>query len=347
MNETPAKLENPRSSMRTPWVLATLALLMCGGFLVSLAIGPAAAGLGALFGQLTGGDADTAILIMREIRLPRALLAMIIGAGLGMSGAALQGLFRNPLAEPGIIGISASASLGAVIAIYTGLSVLWPFALPVLAIGFALLCVWMLQVMSRRGSALTLVLAGIAISSLAGALTSLALNLSPNPFAASEIIFWMLGSVTDRSMLHVAMAAPFILGGMVLLLGFSRDLEALTLGEEAAASLGVDLRRLRFVIVLGTGLCVGAACAVSGVIGFVGLVVPHLLRPLIGHRPALLLPASALGGALLLLLADILVRVVTPGAELRLGVVTALVGAPFFFWLVASSVKSSVFGGRL
>lgn len=335
-----------RGAPRITLVLAVLALLMVAAFFASLAIGPSAAGLGTLIGQLAGGDEGIAILIMTEIRLPRALLALIIGAGLGMSGAALQGLFRNPLAEPGIVGISSSASLGGVIAIYTGLFALWPFALPVMAIGFALICVGVLQAMSRKGSALSLVLAGIAISSLAGALTSLALNLSPNPFAASEIIFWMLGSITDRSMLHVAIAAPFILLGMALLLLASRDLDALTLGEDAAASLGVNLRQLRFIIVLGTALCVGAACAVSGVIGFVGLVVPHVLRPMVGHRPSLLLPASALGGAVLLLLADILVRVVTPGGELRLGVVTALTGAPFFFWLVVKSGRGSIFGGR-
>lgn len=333
-----------RRPKRMTLVLLALALVMALGFVASLSIGPAAAGLGALFGQITGGEADTAVLIMREIRLPRAILALLIGAGLGMSGAALQGLFRNPLAEPGIVGISASSCLGAVIAIYTGLSAIWAPALPVMAIGFALLCVGLLQVMSRRGNALSLVLAGIAISSLAAALTSLALNLSPNPFAASEIIFWMLGSVTDRSMNHVMLAAPFILIGMILLMGFARDLEALSLGEETAASLGVDLRRLRFVIVLGTALCVGAACAVSGVIGFVGLVVPHLLRPIVGHRPALLLPASALGGGILLLFSDVLVRLVTPGSELRLGVVTALIGAPFFFWLVVSAARGSGLG---
>jgi len=316
---------------------AVLALLVSIAFFLSLSIGPAAVGFGALFGQLTGGDADTAILIMREVRLPRAILALLIGATLGTSGAALQGFLRNPLAEPGVIGVSSSAALGAVIAIYTGLSATVPLSLPILAIGGALVSVLILQMLSGGSSTLTLILAGVAISSLAGALTSLALNLSPNPYAAQEIIFWMLGSITDRSMVHVTLATPFIITGIVLLLSTARDLEALTLGEEAAVTMGINLNRIRIVIVLGTAISVGAATAVSGVIGFIGLVVPHVLRPFVGHRPAVLLPVSALGGALLLLCADIAVRLVTPGAELKLGVLTALVGAPFFLWLVVRS----------
>ena len=326
-----------RTRLHPPALAVALVALVALAFLLSLSIGPSAAGLGALFGQLTGGEADTAILIMREIRLPRALLALLIGAALGTSGAALQGFLRNPLAEPGVIGVSAFAALGAVIALYSGLSALVPIALPACAIGGALLAVLILQVLSAGASTLTLILAGVALSSLAGALTSLALNLSPNPFAVQEIVFWMLGSVTDRSMTHVFLAAPFILVGLALLLASARSLEALTLGEEAATTLGVDLARTRLLIVLGTALSVGAATAVSGVIGFIGLVVPHLLRPLVGHRPAALLPVSALGGALLLLAADIAVRLVTPGTELKLGVLTALVGAPFFLWLVVSS----------
>lgn len=339
----PADVARPLSSRAKAAVtFAALATLVTMAFALSLAIGPAAANLSALFGQLTGGEADTAILIMREIRLPRALLALLIGATLGASGAALQGFLRNPLAEPGVIGISSAAALGAVIALYTGLSVVMPLALPVLAITGALLAVLVLQLLSGGSSVLTLILAGVAISSLAGALTALALNLSPNPFAAQEIVFWMMGSLTDRSLVHVGLAAPFILVGLALMLGSARSLEALTLGEDAAVSMGVDLGRLRWMIVLGTALSVGAATAVAGVIGFVGLVVPHLLRPLVGHRPAYLLPVSALGGALLLLVADIAVRLVTPGTELKLGVLTALVGAPFFMWLVVRSRSGRV-----
>ena len=336
----PATASRPRGAVG---IAALLAALVAVAFLLSLSIGPAAAGLPALFGQLTGGQADTAVLIMREIRLPRALLGLLIGAALGMAGAGLQGFLRNPLAEPGVIGVSGMAALGAVLALYTGLSTAVPLALPALAIAGALAAVLVLQGLSGGASTLTLILAGVAISSLAGALTALALNLSPNPFAAQEIVFWLLGSITDRSLIHVALAAPFILVGMALLLAAARELEALTLGEEAAAGLGVDLARTRWLVVLGTALAVGAATAVAGVIGFVGLVVPHLLRPLVGHRPAALLPVSALGGALLLLVADIAVRLITPGTELKLGVLTALVGAPFFLWLV---VRSRALGGQ-
>ncbi|WP_199564688.1 FecCD family ABC transporter permease [Parvularcula marina] len=323
--------------------------LLCGGLFIciliatfaSLMIGPAAAGLGSLFGKLTGGEADTAILIMREIRLPRMLLAVLIGGSLGLSGAALQGLLRNPLAEPGIIGVSGAASLGAVIALYFGLSAAFALALPLLAIIGALLAALLLHVLAGRQSILTLILAGVALTSLTGALTALALNLSPNPFAAYEIVTWMLGSLTDRSMVHVTLAAPFIVAGWVMLLLAAPALDALTLGEETAQSMGADLRRTRILIISGTALCVGAATAVSGVIGFIGLIVPHLLRPLVGHRPSRLLPVSALGGALLLLLADILVRLITPGTELKLGVVTALIGAPFFLWLVLKTRSSA------
>ena len=324
---------------RLPYPL--LCGLLAGGIVLatmaSLMIGPAAAGLGALFGSLTGGDADTAILIMREVRLPRALLAILVGGSLGLSGAALQGFLRNPLAEPGVIGVSGAASLGAVIALYFGLSAVFSLALPLMAIAGALGAALLLHVLSGRQSILTLILAGVALSSLTGALTALALNLSPNPFAAFEIVFWLLGSFTDRSMVHVTLAAPFIIAGWVMLLAAAPSLDALSLGEDAATSMGANLGHTRILIIGGTALCVGAATAVSGIIGFVGLVVPHLLRPLVGHRPSRLLPVSALGGALILLLADILVRLITPGTELKLGVVTSLVGAPFFLWLVLRS----------
>ncbi|MEM9234240.1 MAG: iron ABC transporter permease [Pseudomonadota bacterium] len=320
-----------------PVLCCGLALAVIIATIASLMMGPAAAGLGALFGSLTGGDADTAVLIMREIRLPRALLAILVGGSLGLAGAALQGFLRNPLAEPGVIGVSGAASLGAVIALYFGLSTVFGLALPLMAIVGALIAAAILHVLAGRQSVLTLILAGVALSSLTGALTALALNLSPNPFAAFEIIFWMLGSLSDRSMTHVHLAAPFILAGWVMLLLVAPSLDALSLGEDTATSMGVNLSRTRIAVIGGTALCVGAATAVSGVIGFVGLVVPHLLRSFVGHKPSRLLPVSALGGALVLLIADILVRLITPGTELKLGVVTALVGAPFFLWLVLKS----------
>jgi iron complex transport system permease protein len=185
-----------------------------------------------------------------------------------------------------------------------------------------------------------MILAGIAVSSFAGAMTSLALNLSPNPFAALEIMFWMLGSLTDRSMTHVWLAAPFILVGWAMLAALGRALDALTLGPETAASMGVDMRRVQFLAVFGTAASVGAATAVTGAIGFVGLVVPHVLRPLVGGRPSRLLLASALGGACVVLTADVLVRLIAPSRDLKLGVLTAIVGAPFFLWLVYRTRRS-------
>ncbi len=316
-------------------LLAVLGLLVGTLFVLSLTVGPAAIAFSDSIKALLSDKGDAIALIMREIRLPRALLGLMIGATLGLSGAALQGYLRNPLAEPGLIGVSASASLGAVLAIYSGLTIIFPLALPLSALLAAMVAVVVVQVLAgRRSNTRTIILAGVAVSSLAGAMTSLALNLSPNPFAALEIMFWMLGSLTDRSMTHVWLAAPFMLAGWVLLLMLGRALDALTLGADTAASMGIDMRRVQQLAVLGTASSVGAATAVAGAIGFVGLVVPHLLRPLVGARPSRLLPASALGGAAVVLAADILVRLVAPGRDLKLGVLTAIVGAPFFLWLV-------------
>lgn len=274
-------------------------------------------------------------LILLEIRLPRMILALLVGGSLGLSGAALQGLLRNPLAEPGLIGVSAFGSLGAVIAIYTGLATVFPYALPLLALGFSFAAVFLLHVLAGKShSILTLILAGVALSSLASALTSLALNLSSNPWAALEIVFWLMGSLTDRSMAHVEIAAPFILAGGTMLLLSGRALDGLSLGDDVAHSLGIHLTRTRLMVTVGTAACVGAATAVTGAIGFVGLVVPHLLRPLVGGRPGRLLPVSLLGGACFILLADIIVREVLPGKDLKIGVITALVGVPFFLWLL-------------
>ncbi|AXC49579.1 iron ABC transporter permease [Paracoccus suum] len=308
-----------------------LALLVALLFAASLVIGPAGiapgAGLRALF---LGGDGPAAM-VMREIRLPRALLGLMVGAGLGLSGAALQGYLRNPLAEPGLIGVSGMAALAAVIAIHTGLAAAAPLALPALALLGALTGVALLMALAAgQGGPLLLILGGIALSQLAAALSALVLNLSPNPYAAQEIVFWLMGSLADRSMSHVWLALPLMVIGWALLLGTGPDLDALTLGEDAAAAMGVNPSRLRWRIVLGTAFAVGAGTAVAGSIGFVGLVVPHLLRPLVGARPGRVLAASGLGGAALLLIADIAVRLVLPERDLKLGVVTALIGAPMF-----------------
>ncbi|MGE0212881.1 MAG: FecCD family ABC transporter permease [Parvibaculaceae bacterium] len=330
-------------SGRLPYGILLLGLGGLAGllFLASLLVGVASVPWRISVEALFASDTSPMSILMQEIRLPRALLGLLVGGILALSGAVLQGLLRNPLAEPGVIGVSASASLGAVIAFYTGLSALLPYALPAMAIGGALLAVLlMLALAGRAGDVLTLILAGVAISTLAGALTSLVLNLSPNPFGAIEIVFWMMGSLTDRSMAHLWLAAPFILAGAALLFLTGRALDALTLGEDVAASVGVDLSRTRILAALGTALGVGAATAVTGAIGFVGLVVPHLLRPLVGSAPSRLLPASALGGAALLTAADLMVRLVLPGKDLKLGVVTALVGVPFFLWLLVKVRRS-------
>ncbi len=316
-------------------LLTALGVLAAALFALSLLTGPAAISAADSFRALFSGEGDAVALVMREIRLPRALLAVLVGGSLGLSGAALQGYLRNPLAEPGLLGVSSAASLGAVIALYSGLSLAFPLALPLAALAGALGAALLVRALAGRGAgALAVILAGVAVTSLAGALTALALNLSPNPFAAMEIVFWMLGSLADRSMTHVALAAPFILAGWAMLLSQARALDSLTLGADAAASMGVDLNRAQWLTVLGAAASVGAATAVAGTIGFVGLVAPHLLRPLVGARPSRLLVASGFGGAALLLAADILARVIMPGRELKLGVLTALIGAPFFLRLV-------------
>ena len=303
--------------------------------LASLLIGPAGFSIADSLSALFGGTGDAVSLVMQEIRLPRALLAIMVGISLGLSGAALQGYLRNPLAEPGLIGVSSSAALGAVVTLQTGLAAQVMFALPFFGLfGAGVAVVLLLLLAGPRGGSLTLILAGIAISALAAALTSLVLNLSPNPFATSEIVFWMLGSLADRSFSHIIIALPFMVLGWILILSTSRGLDALILGEDAAASLGINLTRLRWVLVLGVAACTGAATSVVGAIGFVGLVVPHILRPFVGARPSRLLPASALGGAALVLAADIAARIILPDRDLKLGVVMAIIGAPVFLHLI-------------
>lgn len=324
------------------WLMAGLSCLMLVLMVFSLQEGHVAIPFGDVLNSLWGADGSAASIIVREIRIPRTILAAFIGAMLAVSGAVLQGLFRNPLAEPGIIGVGAAASLGAVIAIYTGLSATWFLALPLMAQTGALLAVFVLyQLSGRQASTLTLILAGVALTSMASAVTSLVLNMSPNPYAAMEIVFWMMGSLQDRSMDHVWLSVPFIIISLLMLFMTAKALYALSLGEDVAQSLGVSLPRTRFLAIVGTALGVGAATAVAGMIGFIGLVVPHLLRPLVGHHPVYLLPASALGGACFLLMADIVTRMVFINRDLKLGVVTALVGAPFFLWLLIKSRRTA------
>jgi iron complex transport system permease protein len=308
-------------------LLGALAALAALAFVVSLLTGPTG------FALVPKGEAGT--IIFWEIRLPRAILGALVGAALGLSGAALQGYLRNPLAEPGLVGVSGGAALGAVLAIHLGAAQAFALALPAGGlIGAAVAMLAVVALAGMRGGPVTLILAGLAVSAIATALISLALNLSQNPFASVEMVLWMMGSLADHGFTKVWLAAPLMLAGMGVLLVLGRALDALTLGEDAAHSLGIDLGRTRTMIVAGTALAVGAATAVTGIIGFVGLLVPHVLRPLAGHRPGLLLPASALAGAAFLLAADTGLRLVQPFVELRIGVLTALIGAPFFVWLV-------------
>ena len=320
--------------MNTRWITSALALLTLACAALSFFVGPSHLPPGAILQGLFDGQGITGT-IAREIRLPRTGLALVVGAALGASGAALQGLFRNPLASPDVTGVTSCAGLGAVIALYFGFAAMTPALLPGFAILGALASAGLLYLLSRAGAGmLALVLAGVAISSLAVALTALALAFAANPYAMAEMVLWMMGSLKDRTLTDLSFAAPLVLIGIVLLMTASRGLDALTLGEEAARSLGIDVASVRGRVVIGVALATGAATAAAGAVSFVGLVVPHLLRPFYGYRPARLILPSALGGALLVTASDVLVRSIDPSEQLRLGVVTAMLGAPFFFWLI-------------
>jgi iron complex transport system permease protein len=275
-----------------------------------------------------------AALILGELRLPRALLAVTIGGGLGAAGAAMQGYLRNPLADPGLFGIAPGAALGAVLSLLLG-SAASAWLLPLFALAGAGGAMLLLALIAGRAGGIALfTLAGMMIASLAGALTSVAISLAPNAFATSEIVVWLMGALTDRGWPDVALAAPLTLAGIVLLRFAGRGLDALTLGEAAARSLGVSPARLQALLVVGVGLAVGGGVAVAGVIGFVGLMVPHLVRPLTDRRPSSLIVPSALAGALLVLVADCVCRILPLVTELRLGIALSLIGAPFFLHLL-------------
>ena len=304
-----------------------LIALLALAFLTSLAAGKAWIGPTDWFADNANGW------IMAELRLPRAVLGASVGAVLGLSGAVLQGYLRNPLADPTVVGVSSSAALGGVIAILLGVSglAMFGFAMAGAAISVALL----VALAGRSGGPLGFILAGMVLATLSGSLTALLISMAPNPFATSEIIAWMMGALTDRTTDDVIRALPFMALGSVILLLTARSLDALTLGEDAARSMGVDPDRLRWQIALGTGLAVGASVAVTGVVGFVGLIVPHFIRRIVGERPTATLIPSAIGGAILTLAADSAVRLLPGAGEVRLGIAMAAIGAPFFFLLLA------------
>ena len=322
----------PRRVIVVTTALAVLAALLALG---SLGTGPVRLSPLTVIDALFGGGSDVQQTIVREIRLPRTILGLAIGAMLGLSGAALQGLLRNPLASPSLFGAPQSAAFGAVLMIALGWADVRSYALPVAGIAMAFASVFvLLGIAGRNAGLLLLILAGLAISSLAGAATALVMNLSSNPFAALEIAFWLLGSLEDRSFRHVTLALPFIIAGAVVLMSQRNAFRALSLGEETAQSLGVDVGRLRLLVIVGVALGVGGAVAVTGTIGFIGLVAPHLMRPLIGHDPARLLVPSALTGAVLLLAADVAVRIIPSTTDIKVGVLTSIIGVPFFLYLI-------------
>jgi iron complex transport system permease protein len=337
MSTATAKLSIPRD-----WLVnGALLLLLAAMFAISLLAGRVWLPLGDVWRGLWSPDANLAATIITQLRLPRAILALEIGLALGLSGAVLQGVTRNPLAEPGLLGVSAGAALGAVIAVYFGFATHFAAAAPLLGLVGALLASALTFALGSGGGTITLVLAGAAVSTLAAAGIALALNLAPNPYAAYEIMTWLMGSLADRSWVHVFLVTPFILLGCAMLLFTARGIDALALGEAQAQSLGINLRRLYVLAVFGTAMAIGASTAVTGVVGFIGLVAPHLVRPLMGHQPGRILLPAALSGALLLLFADVATRLIHVGAEMKLGVLTSLIGTPFFFWLVVRLRKTA------
>lgn len=320
-----------------------LGLVAAALFVASLGVGSAPLVPAAVLAALAGGGDEAARIIVQDIRLPRALLAVIVGATLGISGAALQGLVRNPLASPSLFGAPSMAALVVSGVLAFGGSGALSFWLPVYGILGALASVAALVLIAGRAAGtITLILAGLALGNLAAAATALVLNLSPNPFAALEIVFWLLGSLEDRSMRHVALVAPFAAVAVAAIRWRARDLRALTLGEDTARSLGVNVTLVRWVTVMAVAVGVGASVSVTGTIGFIGLVAPHLVRASVGHDPARTLLPAALAGASLLLAADIGVRLIPSQNELKVGVLTALIGVPFFLWIVWRSRRTEL-----
>ena len=325
---------DPQSDIQGALLTTMLAILVAVLFVLSLMTGPAQFSLRTVIAALFS-DQGVASIIVRDIRLPRTLLAMLISATFGLAGASLQGLLRNPLAEPSLFGAPQAAAAAAAAIMAFGLANALSLAVPLGGIAGALLSVGALVAIAGRRASLTVtLLAGLALASLAGAAIALILNLAPNPYIALEIAFWLLGSLRDRSMEHVWLAAPFMIVSWFVLAFNASAFRALTLGEDAAASLGVNVERTRILVVIGVALGVGAAVSVAGAISFVGLVAPHLVRRFYGSDPARVLLPASLAGAALLMAADIAVRLIPAVIEIKIGVVTALIGVPFFLAMI-------------
>jgi len=328
---------------------ATVTILLCVGFIAGIAIGsspvPAAIAARVLashslpHGWIDVSDvAEPQQIIVWLIRTPRVIVAALVGAGLAVAGAQMQGLFRNPLASPDVIGSSSGGVLGAVLALATGLAMRSPFYLPLMSFAGALLALFLVYAIATRHGRTpvsTLLLTGVAFNALIGAITSFVISLQWVRWeVAQETLFWMMGGLDSRTWKHVWLSLPCILIGLVVAFVYSRDLDVLLLGEETASAVGAEVEKLKRVVLTSAALLTGAAVSVSGLIGFVGLVIPHIVRLIIGPRHRYLLPASALTGAAFLIFMDILARTVHRPEEIRLGIVTAILGAPFFLYLL-------------
>ena len=326
-------------------VCGVLLVLLIAALVVSAAHGPANIPYGNVarlllrgLGLPTGLDLpDSEFAIVNTIRLPRILIAALVGAALACSGAAMQGVFRNPMADPGLLGITAGGGLAAVIAIMTGLVNTTLLALPVFAFVGAMaasLLVYGLSMVRGRADTATLILAGVAVSALLGALTTMLLLSTKDYSAVQASLSWLFGGLQGRGWDHFRLSVVPILVALLITFAYSRDLNIMLTGEESAQSLGVNVPRTRFVVLALASLMTGTAVSIAGGIGFIGLIVPHMLRLIVGPDHRVLLPASALGGALFLTLTDTISRLIIQPAELQVGVLTALIGAPFFLFLL-------------
>ncbi|HBR96570.1 MAG TPA: ABC transporter permease [Gammaproteobacteria bacterium] len=335
--------------IESPRLWSQRQLLLVGGalvsvlFVLSLFIGQNPLPVLLAAGQSDADISATVQMIFTQIRLPRALITLVIGASLGLCGAAMQSLLRNPLATPGLVGSSSGAALFAVLVFYLGGGVMSWLLMPLAGtLGSLLAMAFVFALAGRDSSIVTLILAGVAVNSLALSLISLVLNLAPSPYAVQEIVLWTLGSVANKSLRDFLLLMPATLAGWWLLRGIGPSLNTLTLGEDTAATLGVNISRLRWRVFLAVSLAIGAAVSTAGSIAFVGLVVPHLLRPLVGYEPGRLLPLSAIGGAALLLAADIVVRLFPGHLDIKIGVITSMVGAPFFLYLIVRTRRTQL-----